>query len=92
MLGIKRAPSPEDVVPEFPEPLAYLWDDFREIIGGLQGNGWSYPVITWECLEAWSRLTGRQIEPRECKVIVRLGALRASILNESLKPKDAANS
>jgi hypothetical protein len=89
VLGIKLQIDPdEDIPPEFPEPLAYIWASFCEIIQGIQGNGWSHPVITWECLAAWSRLTENVLEPREAIAIIKLGSLRAGILNEALNKKN----
>jgi hypothetical protein len=87
MLGTKP-PQANEPVPDFPEPLAYIWSAFCEIVLGIQGNGWAHPVITWECLEAWARLTDQALEPREVKTIIRLGALRADVLNERLNKKD----
>lgn len=74
--------------PEFPEPLRYLWSWFQEISLGIASNGMSYPVITWRDLEAWSNLTGQELQPREARNIIGLGNLRANIMSE--KPKTDA--
>lgn len=75
--------------PEFPEALRYLWTWFLELLGGLQGNGFSYPVIGWSDLDCWSRLTGQEVSPREARTIVKLGVMHANILSE--KPKSNGN-
>lgn len=52
---------------------------------GLQGNGMAVPGITWEGLTAWCALMRIVLEPWEAQALVRLGALRASVLSESDK-------
>lgn len=67
--------------PAFPDALGHVWAWFCEIRGGLQGNGWGCASITWRDLEAWRALTGETPEPWEARLLVRLGALRAEILD-----------
>jgi hypothetical protein len=81
--------SARQAPPTFPKRLAYLWIDFCDIIGGMDSNGWSPSVVTWEGLRAWSEMTGTQLDPWEAKLLVRLGALRARVLSEQ-SPTDGA--
>ncbi len=68
--------------PPFPEPLRYLWNWFLEIRAGVQGNGMTYPVITWEALYCWTALMRQDLAPREAATIVTLGNIWASIMAE----------
>lgn len=77
-------------VPEFPEAIGYVYDWFREVSLGLQGNGFSYPSLTWEGLDCWARLTRQDLEPREARTIMALGNIRAGIMSE--KKPDAGKS
>ncbi len=87
-MGIKtRAIVTE--APIFPEPLRYVWNWYQELRAGVQGNGTTYPVITWEALHCWSRLMRQEIAPREARTIISLGNLWAGIMGE--KKPDAAN-
>jgi hypothetical protein len=71
--------------PPFPEPLRYLWEWFCEILQGIDGNGWSQPVVSWMAIDSWSRMTRQEVAPRDARTIVRMGVMRANILAE--KPK-----
>jgi hypothetical protein len=71
--------------PEFPHAIGHVWEWFNEIIRGVQGNGYSYPLITWTELDCWARLTRQEIAPREAKTLIVLGVMHANILSE--KPK-----
>ncbi|SDC06499.1 hypothetical protein SAMN05216337_1001165 [Bradyrhizobium brasilense] len=72
-----------------PRLLKYVWDMFREVHAGIQGNGWTHPVITWETLKAWSDETDQRLEPRDARVVVELGQRRAAILNAAQAKKNA---
>lgn len=69
--------------PPFPTSLRYLWTLFAEIVDGLDGSGWGPAVVTWQALEAWSRVTGVTIEPREAAALVKLGAVRAEVASRA---------
>jgi hypothetical protein len=86
-LGIN--PKQEIMIPQpaFPEPLRYLWIWFREIHSGVQGNGTTYPVVTWEAIDCWARLTRQEIAPREAQTIIVLGNIWASIMAEKAEKK-----
>jgi len=87
---MQKAPS----VPPFPARLTYLWRDFCDIVAGMEGNGWGPPVITWQGLSAWCKMTGAQLAPWEARLLIRLGSLRARILSEASSErsdKDRAN-
>lgn len=71
--------------PAFPEPLRYLWNWFKEIQGGVQGNGTTYPVITWEALHCWMRLTREELSPRDARMIVALSNIWVGIMAEKVK-------
>lgn len=90
MFGIRpKGGVASDPAPRFPGLLRHVWDVYCEISAGIQGNGWSYPVITWESLKAWSAATGQRLEPREARVVIQLGARRAAILNAAQAKKNA---
>jgi hypothetical protein len=72
--------------PELPAAIAYVWAWFQEIIRGIQGSGFSYPVITWTELDSWSRLTRNIVSPHEARTLIVLGTMRANIMSE--KPTD----
>jgi hypothetical protein len=81
----------QDIVippPEFPHAIGYVWQWFAEVVRGIQGNGYSYPVITWTELDCWARLTRQEISPREARTIIILGTMHANIMSEKIK-KDA---
>jgi hypothetical protein len=82
-LGIKT--KVEIPPPEFPAAIGHVWHWFQEIIRGVQGNGYSYPVITWTELDCWARLTRRDISPREARTIIVLGTMHANIMSEKIK-------
>ena len=67
-LGIK--PKHDVVIPppEFPHAIGHVWTWFTEVIRGVQGNGYSYPVITWTELDCWARLTRQEISPTDNRV------------------------
>ncbi|WP_439399085.1 phage tail assembly chaperone [Bradyrhizobium sp. PMVTL-01] len=90
MFGIRpKGGVTSEPAPRFPRLLRHVWDAFCEIAGGIQGNGWSHPVITWQSLEAWSAATGQRLEPHEARVVIRLGQRRAAILNAAQAKKNA---
>jgi hypothetical protein len=88
-LGIKPKQPVVIVEPPFPRPLRYLWDWYLEIRRGIDGNGTTFPVITWQAIDCWARLTRQEIEPRDAKVIVTLGNIWAAIMAEKVKVEDA---
>ena len=57
--------------PVVPCQLSHLLDWFAELNAGRTGNGFGANPITWEGLDAWARLTGRDLRPWE------VGLLRA---------------
>ncbi|MES5483572.1 hypothetical protein QMZ05_12510 [Bradyrhizobium sp. INPA03-11B] len=65
--------------------LRYLIDWFWEVMGGVPGNGYSYPVIPWTELESWSRQTRRDLLPKEARALSKLGVIYSNIMSE--KPK-----
>ncbi len=87
-MGIK--PKDEILIPapSFPEPLRYVWDWYQEIRSGVQGNGTTYPIVTWEALDAWARRTRQDPDPRDARVIISLGNMWSGIMAE--KKPDAA--
>src|SRR2546423_776850 len=80
-MGVKVVrPAAEE--PECPRALLYLWRDFVELACGLASGGFGPPVVTWEALDAWCRLTGVTLEPWEARTLIRLGQRRAVIESE----------
>jgi hypothetical protein len=54
---------------------------------GMASGGMSYPVITWEGLHAWARLTRIDIEPWEADVLMNLSCIRANVHAEAILEK-----
>lgn len=79
----RRALAAELAGPPFPQPLRYLWLMWVEVADGLESGGWGVPVVTWQSLDAWSRLTGVTIAPCEALALVRIGAIRAAVVSTS---------
>ncbi|WP_440257037.1 phage tail assembly chaperone [Bradyrhizobium elkanii] len=71
--------------PEFPHAISHVWIWFNEVIRGVQGNGYSYPVVTWNELYCWAQMTRQEISAREARTIIVLGTMHANIMSE--KPK-----
>jgi hypothetical protein len=80
-MGIVPKAATQINEPECPPELLYLWRDFVELACGLAG-GFGPPVVTWEALDAWCRLTGVALEPWEARTLIRLGQRRAIIESE----------
>jgi hypothetical protein len=72
----------QPVWPELPVEVAHIWHWFSEIIAGCDGSGWGPAIVSWSSIDSWSRLTGKDLEPWECRALVSLGVLRANILAE----------
>jgi hypothetical protein len=86
MLGRKKAAelaNPES--PPFPEELGYIWLWFSQHSMGMASGGMSYPVITWEGLQAWALLMQIDIEPWEIDVLMNLSCTRANVHAEQLE-------
>jgi hypothetical protein len=90
MLGIKPKAEFSIPSPEFPHAIGHVWRWFCEIRPGVQGNGVSYPVVTWTELDAWASRTRQDPDPREAKTIIILGTMHANIMSEKLKKTDGA--
>ena len=73
--------------PEFPDDLAYLWGWFCEILSGVASNGFAPAQLSWSELADWCALTGERIEAWEARALIRLSALRVSILVEAEEVK-----
>ncbi|WP_422110164.1 phage tail assembly chaperone [Bradyrhizobium elkanii] len=71
-----------DPEPEFPHAIGHIWRWFQEVVRGVQGNGFSYPVITWTELDCWASRTHQEPTPLEAKTIIVLGVMHANIMSE----------
>lgn len=63
--------------PDYPESLEYLRDWARELVGrsgvGMDGAA----PLSWECLRAWSDVTGNRFTAEEASALMLLdGAMR----------------
>lgn len=65
-----RKPHELDAHGEMPARLAYLWRWFLEL----------KKPITYTEIEAWTRLTKREIERWEIRALMRLGAVLDEVL------------
>lgn len=58
--------------PPVPEGLAYLWDWFWELDAG-RAEGFTGPAaFSYQELDAWARLTGRQPSPHEVQALMSI--------------------
>jgi hypothetical protein len=62
-------------MPEFPEPLAYLWRTYlrlrRRMAGGFAGHN----PIGWQDIDAFSRRAGLRLSPWEIETLERIDDL-----------------
>lgn len=51
---------------------------------GLEASGGfgGVPLVSWAALRSWSLLTQTALEPWEARALVRLGIVRAAIVNK----------
>lgn len=73
--------------PPFPDLIEYVWEWFVQHLMGLAPGGFDLPRVTWEGLEAWSRLMCIDLEPWEAELMVTLSTARASIQADKIKVK-----
>lgn len=61
--------------PRLPKALAYLNDWLDELHGrsGVNMNGLN--PLTWECLDAWQRMTCHVVYPHEARALIMLDAI-----------------
>ena len=87
--------EPEDIGPEFPYPVQYLWETFLQIGGGVAHDDWGAPVITWGEIRAWMELVDTTLEPWEVTTIINLATVAQSVLakayTDRMKVKKAGN-
>jgi hypothetical protein len=74
----QHIPTADDA-PPFPAELGYLWEWFNEHTSGLVVSGMAMPVVTWESLHAWSRITRIDLDAWEARAMIELGAIRAIV-------------
>lgn len=55
----------------FPDLAAHVWGWFQELSTGRTG-GFGPNPLTWECIDAWARLTGTRLAPWEVRAIKAL--------------------
>ena len=79
----KRALAAELAGPPLRRQLHYLWTMFNEISAGLESGGFGPATVTWQNIEAWSRLTGTSLEPLEAVILARLGQARVLAFSKS---------
>jgi hypothetical protein len=58
--------------PDFPIPLAYLWQAYHRIRRRKGGNGFGVMPLEWSDIDAFNRLTGMALAPWEVGMIERL--------------------
>lgn len=67
-----------------PDRVVHLWRWFIEILPGCAG-GLGPSSIRWVDLEAWGRITGRQLERWEIAALFRLSGTYARVRAEETK-------
>lgn len=75
----------------FPRRLGYLWGYFNELTWGLTANGMAPPMASWRDVEDFCSSQRLPLTPWEKTVLVRLAAMRASIVSEQQAAKIKAN-
>lgn len=73
--------------------MAQILEWFWELHAGRTGNGFGPDPITWPAIDAWSRVTGTDLQPWEVRALIRLDCLwldRAANPPEPELPKYSA--
>lgn len=60
------------VGPELPAEIAHVWDWFDELHSARTSNGFGPNALTYSEIEAWNRLTAREVRPFEVEAIKRI--------------------
>jgi len=71
-----------------PFELAYLWDCFAEVSGGIAVSGFGPAMVTWDNIGWWSQLMRVPLEPWEVRMLVQLSVIRANVLATAEKVKN----
>lgn len=57
-----------------------------EDMGYLAGLNWELKrtsdPLTWQEMDAWTRMMHRQIEPEEARVLMKMGGIHCQVMNE----------
>lgn len=69
--GSLRARLTLEEGPECPLNLAWLWEDYLDLMKG-RSPGFGAAALTWPVLETWMRLRNRPLDQREIDVIFDL--------------------
>lgn len=62
--------------------MLYLWDWFCELAARRQSNGFGLSPLSWESIESWARLTGRDPQPWEVAALGEIEALEFRVKAE----------
>jgi len=71
--------DPADDAPEFPHPLGYLWDIFREIADAVRFDDHGAAQVTWSEIRSWSELMQTALEPWEIRALVDVGRVGQTV-------------
>jgi hypothetical protein len=77
-------------LPDIPAAVAHLWDWFCELSGARTGSSGGPNPIQFSEIEAWARLTGRALAPRDVQAIALLDQAFFAELAEQDRRRDAA--
>ena len=58
--------------PEMPQALEYLWEWFLELNASRSVGMHGLAAITYQDIDAWARLTGREPDPLEVQALMQL--------------------
>lgn len=77
-------------LPPIPAALQHIWDWFCELSAARSGNGGGPNPIAFTEIDAWSRLTGRLLAPRDVQALMLLDQAFFTELAEQDRRREAA--
>lgn len=77
-------------LPPMPAALEHLWEWFCELSASRSGNGGGPNPIAFTEIEAWIRLTGRAVQPRDVRAILRIDQAYFTTLADQDRRREAA--
>lgn len=66
-------------LPLLPEVLEYLWEYYNQLSITRQNYGWGPTALTYQEIEAWSRLRHVVLDPWELDALLMLDSIFLSV-------------